>query len=307
MERGVRPRHGAVPNGCAQGLAVSPRMYLPAPPLASRGALRQAGEGRRGGPAHTARLAPGGMADELLPGARAARAVRRRFLTAAALPAVAAALLGASIAAAQDAPEGDRLVPAWIRTVAAAWSGGDISDAEFVAAMGFLINEGIIPASEPEHEGVRYALADHVHEYDLPHMVQEGVTYGDQYVHYFEHRIGPIADIAAPNDDGKCIDEFGKVQASTIRLKFRQNEYTKSLVDITGAGINVDDGSSKHLWYQFFNKTHAVGPVLSVQALASGLQVQDTSWIYDLQTGMEYEIRSVYGNQCGRSEMILGY
>ena len=248
-----------------------------------------------------------GAADELLPGTRAARSVRRRFLTAVALPAAAAALLGASIAVAQDAPQGDQLVPAWIRTVVAAWSGGDISDAEFVAAMGFLINEGIIPTSEPENEDARYALADHVHEYDPPHTVQEGVTYGDRYVHYFEHHIGPIADIAAPKDDDKCIDEFGQIQTPTIKLKFRQNEYTKSFVDITGAGINVDDGSSKHLWYQFFNKTHSVGPVLSVPVFASGLQVGNTSWIYEMQTGQPYEIRSVYGNQCGSSEMILGY
>lgn len=223
------------------------------------------------------------------------------------LPAVAATMLGASLAAAQDDPKGDPLVPAWIRTVAAAWSGGDISDAEFVAAMGFLINEGIIPSPGSEREDARYALADHVHEYSPPHTVQKGVMYDDQYVHYYEHRVGPFADIAVPDDDIKCIDESGEIHAPTIRLKFRQNEYTKSFIEVTGAGIRVEADTEKRMWYQFFNKTHSVSPVMSVHVFASGLQVGDTSWIYDMKIGKEYEIRSVYGNQCGRSTMMLGY
>lgn len=248
-----------------------------------------------------------GTADELLRGVRTARAVRRVLLLVMALPAAAAALLGASIAAAQDAAQGDPLVPAWIRTVAAAWSGGEISDAEFVAAMGFLINEGIIPSPDSEQEDIRYALADHVHEYTPPHTVQKGMTYEDLYVHYFEHRIGPIADIAVPDDDGKCVDEHGKVRTPTINLKFRQYEYSKSFVTLTGAGINVEDDSEKRMWYQFFNKTHSVSPVQSVQVFASGLQVKFTPWIYDMKIGKEYEIRSVYGDQCGRSTMMLSY
>jgi len=187
---------------------------------------------------------------------------------------------------------------------------------EFVTAVGFLVNEGIIPSPGPKQESARFALADHVHEYSPaghvhgyipPHTVQDDVEYDDQYSHYFEHRIGPIADIAVPPDDSKCIDELGEIRTPTIKLKFRQNEYTKSLVEVTGAGIRVDGDDTKRMWYQFFNKTNSVGPVLSVQVFAVGLQVGDTSWIYDMKIGQPYEIRSVYGDQCGRSTMMLGY
>ncbi|RNJ73009.1 MAG: hypothetical protein EB832_02640 [Thaumarchaeota archaeon S14] len=232
--------------------------------------------------------------------------MRRRFLTAAALPAVAAALLGASIAAAQDAPEGDRLVPAWIRTVAAAWSGGDISDAEFVAAMGFLINEGIIPASEQHEQDddlPESLVYDHEHAL---RNIQDNVSYGENYEHY-AHHIDYIADIAVPDDEDKCFDRFGNVRTPSIKLKFKNNEYIRTFIDVTGAGIKVDPENKRPLWYQIFNNTHSVSPVYYIRAFETGLQIGDTIWMYHMQIGETYEIRSVYGNQCGRSEMILGY
>lgn len=242
--------------------------------------------------------------------------MKRRLLPVAALPAVAVALLGASLAAAQDDPQGELLVPAWIRTIAAAWSGGDISDVEFVAAMGFLINEGIIPSP------VQHAQDDDPHEPtaqddDLPeptaqdhehtlHNIQDNVTFDEGYEHY-AHHTDSLADIAAPDDEGKCFDRFGNVRSPSINLKFKNNEYIRTLVDVTGAGVRIDTENKRPLWYQIFNDTHSVSPVYHLRAFATGLQVDDVIWMYNMQIGEEYEIRSVYGDQCGRSTMMLGY
>ncbi len=233
--------------------------------------------------------------------------MRRMLLPVAAAAAVAVALLGASLAAAQGDPQGEPLVPAWIRTLAAAWSGGDISDAEFVAAMGFLINEGIMPSPDQHAQDddlPEPAAQDHEHAL---HSVQDNVEYGEDYEHY-AHHTDSIADIVAPDDEGKCFDRFGNVRTPSIKLKFSNNEYIKTLVDVHGAGVTVDpENKNRPLWYQIFNDTHSVSPVYYIRAFASGLQVDDVIWMYHMQIGEEYEIRSVYGNQCGRSTMMLGY